>query len=298
MIICDTHCDTLYSRAVHPGKKTDITVPRLKKAGISLQTMAMFVGGRNDTESKRAAYKKMLAEAEKLKEEGLKQVFSPDEATGTESAFMLSVEGCDLLDEEPSLIGEWREKGVRMAALTWNWENRIGTPACIDQEAPLKPDGKSIVKELLAAGIACDISHLSRRGVWDLLEMGVVPLASHSCCDALHACPRNLTDEQLRALFSAGGYVGVNFYPAFLTQGKAQISDVVQHLLHMLEMGGEGRIGFGSDFDGIECKPKGLASPLGVKKLIEALRGEGLSEEQVCGIAGENLIAYYRRAGL
>lgn len=295
MILCDTHCDTLYTLALYPDHKCDITPERLKKAGVSLQTMAMFVGGKNDPASKRQAYLRMLEKVQVLKDGGLVQLTDPSLAREGTAAFMLSIEGCDLLDDDPGLIDEWREKGVRMAALTWNWENSIGTPACIDQNAGLKRTGKTLIEKMQRSGIAIDISHLSRKGTFELLEMGIVPLASHSCCDSLHACPRNLTDDQLRALFSAGGYVGVNFYPAFLTEGRATVSDVVRHLMHMLEMGGEGRIGLGSDFDGIEKKPVGLASPLGLKNLLRALRREGLSEETVRGIAGENLIRYYER---
>lgn len=299
MLICDTHCDTLYTMAMHPEhKNTDVTPERLKKGGVSLQTMAMFVGGSGKTEDIARAYEKMKAKIPVLENEWqLRRVRSPEEAREGETAFMLSIEGCDLLGEKQglSVIGEWQEMGVRMAALTWNYENAIGVPACVDQNAGLKKEGKEIVRLLLQAGIAIDVSHLSRRGVYDLLDMGVKPLASHSCCSTLCDHPRNLTDEQLKAIFQAGGYVGINFYPAFLKGEKADLSDVTRHALHMLEMGGEGKIGFGSDFDGIETKPKGLENPGDFPALLDDLRRGGISEECVKNMAGENLLAYYRR---
>ncbi|MBO2518033.1 MAG: hypothetical protein CW338_12320, partial [Clostridiales bacterium] len=296
MLICDTHCDTLYTLAMHPGRKTDLTPERLKKGGVSLQTMAMFVGGSREIGDIAAAYEKMRAKIPLLETEwNLRRVKDPADAREGENAFMLSVEGCDLLGGEkgPGLIEEWRDMGLRMAAPTRNYENIVGVPACVDQDAGLKKEGRAIVKLLLQAGIAADVSHLSRRGVFDLLDMGVKPLASHSCCSALCDHPRNLTDEQLKALFEAGGYVGINFYPAFLRGKKADLQDIVRHAQHMLEMGGEGKIGFGSDFDGIETKPAGLDNPEDLPALLDALRKGGISGECVRGMAGENLLQYY-----
>ena len=107
---------------------------------------------------------------------------------------------------------------------------------------------------------------------------------------------RNLTDDQLKALFSAGGYVGVNFYPHFLREdGKAGIEDVCDHVMHMLSLGGEDHVGFGSDFDGIEVKPEGLNGPQDFPSLLSALRARGLSEAQLEKIAGKNLLCYYDR---
>ena len=90
--------------------------------------------------------------------------------------------------------------------------------------------------------------------------------------------------------------MGVNFYPRFLRDdGTAERADVCRHLLHMLEMGGEGKIGFGSDFDGIELKPVGLSDPRDFGLLLDDLRACGLPEQTVRGIAGENLLRYYDR---
>lgn len=183
-----------------------------------------------------------------------------------------------------------------MAALTWNYENCVATPASKDATTGLKPFGREAVREMQRLKMAVDVSHLNEGGFYELLEMGVVPLASHSCCRKLCDHTRNLTDDQLRALFSAGGYVGVNFYPAFLRRDeKADIRDVCDHVIHMLEMGGEGKIGFGSDFDGIEMKPAGLSGPQDFPALLNALRRRGLDEKTITGIAGENLLHYYDR---
>ena len=72
----------------------------------------------------------MVKEGEKLKADGVKQLDDYRDCVEGETAFIYSVEGCDLLDGSVSLLAAWRGMGVRMAALTWNYENCIGVPAC------------------------------------------------------------------------------------------------------------------------------------------------------------------------
>ena len=296
MILCDTHADTLYRRSRHPDEKLDVTPDRLRRGGVTVQTMALFVGGSPALRDIAAAFDGMWREGERLPGEGLRHITDYRDAREGETAYIYSVEGCDLLEGRPELLEDWRKKGVRMAALTWNYENCVGTPAKKDADTPLTAFGREAVREMVRLGIAPDTSHLNERGFYDLLEMGVAPLASHSCCRALCGHCRNLTDDQLKALFQAGGYVGVNFYPYFLKEdGKADLNTLCDHVLHMMELGGERHIGFGSDFDGIECKPKGLSGPQDFPALLSALRRRSLTQAQIEGLAGKNLLAYYDR---
>ena len=296
MLLCDTHADTLYRRAKEPAAPLDVTLEGLKKGGVNVQTMAMYVGGKPDLALMRENFDLMEKEILRLKEEGWKQLSDCRDAKENESAFLLSVEGCDLLADGLSLLDTWREMGVRMAALTWNHENCIATPASFGPEKGLKPFGREAVKKMKDLGIAVDVSHLNVQGFYDLLDMGILPLASHSCCTALCDHRRNLTDDQLQALFAAGGYVGVNFYPHFLKKGgDAGIADICDHVMHMISLGGEDHIGFGSDFDGIEVKPRDMQGPVEFPLLLDALRSRGLTETQLAKIAGKNLLAYYDR---
>ncbi len=295
MLICDTHCDTLYSMAMHPGRPLDVTYDRLRAGGVSVQTLAMYVGASPKAEDIRVCFDRMQAAFDGLKARGARQVLSPAEGKEGECRFLLSVEGCDLLCDGMEVLDRWDAMGVRMAALTWNYKNVIGTPHCVDRDEPLTPFGREAVRKMQRCGIAVDVSHLNEGGFFDLLEMGCVPLASHSCARALCGHTRNLSDGQLKKLFECGGYVGVNFYPFFLREdGKASCLDVADHLEHMLRMGGEGKVGFGSDFDGIETKPEGLEDPSMLPHLLEVLL-DRFGERITRGIAGENLAAYYSR---
>ena len=296
MLLMDTHADTLYRMAMRPREARDVTLDSLKKGGVSAQTLAMFVGGKPELPAIARAFDKMLAAEEGLRAQGWTRLDDYRDAREDETAYVLSVEGCDLLGKDPSLLEDWRRRGVRMAALTWNYENALATPAKADDVSPLKPFGKEAVRSMQRLGIAPDVSHLNRRGFFDLLEMGAVPLASHSCCQALCDHSRNLTDDQLRALFSAGGYVGINFYPAFLSpDGQADIETICDHVIHAMELGGEKQTGFGSDFDGIERKPRDMAGPQAFPRLLDALRRRGLTDELIAGLSGHNLMAYYDR---
>ena len=107
-------------------------------------------------------------------------------------------------------------------------------------------------------GMLVDVSHLAKKSFWDVLKVTNKPIiASHSCCEALCSHPRNLDDQQLKAIAENEGVVGINFYPGFLKEGQdpATIDDVIKHIIHVAEVIGCEYIGLGSDFDGIE-KPR------------------------------------------
>lgn len=296
MFVCDAHCDTLYNLVTAPGTDNDVTLDRLQRGGVALQTMAMYVGPRAPLEDVERLFEKMLAAFDGLLQDGWQQAFDPGEAAAGQTKAMLSIEGCEVFERGIARIAEYRERGVRMAAVTWNHENALATPACINATDGLKPFGLEAIREMQRLKIAVDVSHLNEAGFYDILsKTDVPPMASHSCCRALRDHPRNLWDAQLKALFAAGGFVGINFYPHFLTEGRCTLLDVADHIDHMMQMGGEGKVGFGSDFDGIGTKPEGLCNPEDFPKLIDFLGQRGYGGEALQSIAGQALIDYYAR---
>ncbi|MBQ9196139.1 MAG: dipeptidase [Clostridia bacterium] len=294
MIICDTHCDTLYSMTVRPEQPLDVTMERLRQGGVSLQTLAMYVGkGRQgDVEGLFAA---MFRQMEALERQGWRRVDDPSQAEDGRVSVMLSIEGCEPFDKGLQVVEEYRRRGVRMASITWNYENTLAYPASSGDTRGLKPYGLEAIRLMQKIGIAADISHLNDAGVWDILEKcDLPPLASHSNCRALVDHRRNLSDDMLRALFEKGGYVGVNFWPTIIGE-PATIDRIIDHIAHMYDLGGAGMVGFGSDFDGIERKPEGIESPADFPKLLNALRRRGFSEKDVEDVAGKALLGYYKR---
>ena len=297
MFIADTHSDTLFALGVEGKKDVMITPERLREGGVTLQVFAMFSGSKGNKGDYEAIARAEYAQVPGLIEAGLRQVTHPAEAKDGEYSFMLSIEGCEVFEKGLSAVQDWYDKGVRMAALVWNNPNSIGFPAKGGSKEGLTPYGFEVVREMQRLGMAVDTSHLNEAGFYDLFaKTDKPPMASHSCCTALRDHFRNLTDDQLRLMIREGGYVGVNFYPNFLTDtGRANISDVANHIDHICQLGGAGIVGFGSDFDGIECTPEGLEHPGHIPALLDALRARGYDEKTICGIAGENLVAYYNR---
>ncbi len=129
MILCDTRMtDTLYAIACEE-RPLDVTLERLKKGGVSLQVLAMFVGEDNDPVRVEKRFEAMLAAYDRLLAQGWQQAFDPSEAEAGQVKTMLSDEGCEVFEPGlPATVPEYREKGVRMAAVTWNYENAWASP--------------------------------------------------------------------------------------------------------------------------------------------------------------------------
>ena len=187
--------------------------------------------------------------------------------------------------------------GIRMITLTWNFENEIGYPAKLGSKPGLKPFGLRLLKEMDKLGIYADVSHLNEAGFWDICEnMNLPPIASHSNNRELCDVPRNLYKAQIKAIIEKKGYIGINFYTAFLTKAdKSNLGDVLRHIDSIYELGGEDVLGFGSDFDGIDSWPEGLYDSSCFPALIDALLRHGYSEQAVSKMAGGNLWRLLKR---
>lgn len=170
------------------------------------------------------------------------------------SAAILTVEGCSFLEDdahaEPRLDA-LAEAGVRMATLTWNGPNALGSGN--DTSDGLTSFGRRMIRGLEERGIVVDASHLNDAGFRDLLAVAERPFAcSHSNARAVCPHPRNLEDWQLREIADRGGIVGLNYYNAFLREDGAEATpdDVLRHVDHMLNVAGEDILALGSDYDG------------------------------------------------
>ncbi|MDD3336825.1 MAG: membrane dipeptidase [Eubacteriales bacterium] len=297
MLICDTHADTLYAMQSKEQKPLDVTLAALE-AGLDtrVQAFALFVGSSGLTGSDSDLIDRELNAFRQLQSNGLHQIRTLSEATPSVANGLLTIEGGEAFGDDIASVERYAGLGVRIAGLVWNNENLLAHPAVQGVDQGLSPLGLKMVDELRKHRIALDLSHLNQRGAWEVMDSSIPPMASHSCARALFDHPRNLTDEQLRALFMAGGYVGVNFYPLFLTGGQqASIDDVVNHIVYMCELGGEKSVGLGSDFDGIDCYPDGLRDASQLPNLFEGMRKRKLSEALIAAVAGQNFARYMNR---
>ncbi len=186
-------------------------------------------------------------------------------------AGLLTVEGGAVLGGELKNLDVLSRYDVRMMTLTWNAENEIGGGA--ESSAGLSAFGRELVPLMEEHNIKVDVSHLNDRTFWEVLETAKKPLAaSHSNSRALCGVPRNLTDDQFRAIVERGGVVGLNFYNAFLRENaeEAVMDDILRHAEHFLDLGGENTVALGSDFDGAEM-PRDLHGVEDVPRLRERM---------------------------
>lgn len=211
---------------------------------------------------------------------------------------ILTIEGGDALGGHLEMVEVYHRLGVRLMTLTWNHRNELADGVGEHHGAGgLTTFGREVVQEMNRLKMMVDVSHLNEKGFWDVMQYSKLPaMASHSNAKSICDHRRNLTDQQIVALRDAGGFIGLNYLDAFLNDhDEAQIDDVVRHVDHFASLGALGILGLGSDFDGIDCAPKGIHGPQDVYKILEALLQAGYSQQQVQAIAYDNLANYLKK---
>lgn len=303
--IIDGHCDSIQD---YLDGKRSLTTPqegghwdiqRAKKGKVILQFMAAFIesqykperGTIRGLELIQATHNFIQANHDHVfmirKKEDLERLPSSSKV-----GCLLSVEGGEILGNSLFLLDIIYELGVRALGLTWNQRNAIGDGAGEKTQSSLTQFGENVIQRMNELGMIIDVSHLNEAGFWHVLKLSSQPiLASHSCAYALCPHPRNLTDEQLKALAQTGGLVGVNFYPHFLTESpKADLQDVVRHIRYIAEVAGVDVVGLGSDFDGIDHTPSGLEGADKYGALVEALYLHGFNNDEIEKITHKNFM--------
>lgn len=191
-------------------------------------------------------------------------------------AALLGIEGAELLDCKVEHIATAAAWGARYLTLTWNYANAISgsNRQCI--HCGLSDYGREFVRELYRCGILPDVSHLSDAGFWDLISMGLGPvIATHSNSRAVCPHPRNLTDDMFRAIVQTGGVVGMNFFQGFVGGDVQSFEQLLRHVDHFMELGGENTLCMGGDLDGCDQLCSGMQGLQSVPALYAAFRAHG-----------------------
>ncbi|HFZ2307565.1 TPA: dipeptidase [Klebsiella aerogenes] len=204
-------------------------------------------------------------------------------------AMVAHIEGAGGFDGEGGDLQAFYAAGVRSIGPFWNIANRFGSgvngsfPGSPDTGPGLTAAGIDLIKQANALKMQIDVSHMNEKAFWDTAQHSTSPLvATHSNAHALCPQPRNLTDEQLRAIRDSGGVVGVNFVNAFLRADGKRDSDtplatIVHHIDYLINIIGDDHVALGSDFDGITL-PDELGDVSGLPRLINALRHSGYEQ--------------------
>ena len=175
-----------------------------------------------------------------------------DKQQGRKS-IMFAIENGLALEHNLSNVKRFAQRGVVYITLCHNGDNDICDSArgCNTHDG-VSQFGEQVIRQMNACGIMVDLSHAGEKSFYDALQISETPIVcSHSNCRALCDHPRNLTDDQLRALAARGGVAHTTLYGGFLRkQGEASILDAISHLEHAIEVMGIDHVGLGTDFDG------------------------------------------------
>jgi membrane dipeptidase len=208
------------------------------------------------------------------------------ELKDVKSGYMLSIEGAEGIDCDAGKLEQAYADGVRAINLCWNYDNAL-TGSANGGGGGLTAQGRNFVRACETVGVVPDMSHISEKAFWDVMETARKPvIASHSDSRALCDVPRNLTDAQFRAIAAKGGCVGLNYFTGFLGMTE-DIDAVVAHAEHFLALGGRKSLGLGSDFDGCDL-PADISGVQDVAKIYEAMLRQNWPEDLVRDIFYNN----------
>ncbi|MCD4838214.1 dipeptidase [Neobacillus sedimentimangrovi] len=303
MNIIDLHCDVLYKLRESKGSLRFADSPelqanktRLQNGRVKVQCFAIFVEPHIHSEQK---FQVALEQVDYFYQEVLgknpdmvhiKEWADFDRLKIGQTGAMLTLEGVDVIGNDLMKLRTLYRLGVRSVGLTWNFANLAADGAEEPRGAGLTMLGKEIVQLNNQYQVLTDVSHLSEKAFWDVMEIADYPIASHSNAKTICDHPRNLTDEQALAMFKKGGMIHVVYFPPFVKEkGEASIGDLVKHIDHFCSLGGVKQIGLGSDFDGISQFVNGLEDASKSQNLINELL-KYYSEDEVRGFASQNFL--------
>lgn len=305
MLLFDAHCDTLTKAVDTQSGLSDNTlhwdISRARRYDGFVQVLAVW----QDPIKGRPTFKKAMdyiREAENFQirdphlklckniteiEEGLKE---------KKVCGLLAIEGGECLEGRIENLQTLYQAGVRLMTLTWNHANELGDGAEAPENRGLTPFGRSVVSWMQQNGMLVDISHAGERTFWDCIDISHRPvIASHSNARTVHDHPRNLRDDQLRAIAKTHGVIGINFYTRFIgPSGKDDLDALIAHIEHIAGIAGEDAIGLGADFDGMMSLPAPMEGVQSLNILLDALSRRNIPASTLEKFAGSNFLRVIR----
>ncbi len=308
VLTLDSHVDTpmFFSEGVrfdHRDPKVKVDMHKLTEGRMDSVIMAAYLRQEERSEEgHRAATEKARSLLMQIKEmvegvRGAQIAYTPKDAFRIKSrgqkAIFLGIENGYAIGHDLSLVEDFRRMGVAYMTLCHNGDNDICDSASRSngEHGGLSAFGRDVVREMNRVGMMVDLSHAAESTFYDVLDVSREPvICSHSSSRLLCDHPRNLTDDQLRAIAEVGGVAQATFYPGFLrTDGEATIKDAVRHILHMIDVAGVDHVGVGSDFDGDGGVP-GLNDESEMINLTRRLMAEGFGPTVLKKIWGGNIV--------
>ncbi len=314
--ICDAHCDTAM-RMINEGFKISrrsdtghVDIPRLIEGNVNVQVFACWIGKPGEPEGHYSSLAKQMINA--LYTQFAENYNFIELVTDVKSlrraeengkiAGIIGIEGGQAIEDSLYMLNVLYNLGVRLMTIVWgstNWADASREP---ERHNGLTSFGKDVIREMNRLGMIVDVSHSSDKTTLDVIDISMHPIiASHSSSYAICPHPRNVNDDLIRAISSNGGVICVNFCPEFLDEeywkgSKTEppsIDKVMEHIEHIIEVGGIDCVGIGSDYDGMGPAPKGLEDVSKLPNLAEKLLKGGYNEIEVTKIMHDNFLRVF-----
>lgn len=309
VLTLDSHCDTpmFFDQEVnleHRDPKLLVDFPKMREGHLDVSTMVAYLPQGDCTpeasEAATAQTFKTLAEIEQRVAHAPGVVLAQHPAQLYRNklegklSVMRGIENGYAIGKDLQNVEKFARMGVVYITLCHNGDNDICDSArrSSQRHGGLSAFGRDVVREMNRCGLMVDLSHAAETSFYDALQCSTTPIVcSHASSRAMCNHPRNLTDDQLRALAQAGGVAQVTLYHGFLRLEEegipATVTDGVRHLMHMIDVAGIDHVGIGTDFDGDGGVP-GCACASELINFTRLLLAEGLTIHDLQKIWGGN----------
>lgn len=338
-LVIDTHVDTathLLWRSPDFSQRLDeghVDIPRLREGGVNAVIFAVWI---DEGFSNEAGLKLALREIDVIHQTiatfPADLAFARTAADVLEAnkngkiAILISIEGGRVICNDLGVLRMLESLGVSSITLAWYAANGISDAHSQERHGGLTAFGKDVVREMQRLNMLVDVSHLSDKAFWDVIEIAERPVfASHSSCHALQEHTRNMKDPMIEALAANGGVMNINFFGGFVgadpetghveqvlrkppvyrdpfdriaymvSEPGPPLSRLVDHFNHAISLAGPEHVGIGSDFDGVTQLPQGMDDVSKLPVLTEKLLDAGHSEDAVRMVLGGNDLRLFQQ---
>ncbi len=307
VLTLDTHCDTpmFFPQGIHFDHRDPKILVDLHKMSEGHQDATIMVAYLpQPTENPTVFADKIFDEIEEIVKRSQAYIAiarTPDDLWMNKhrqlKSIMLGIENGIALDGKLENLQHFAQRGIVYMTLCHNGDNDICDSARgSSTHHGVSAFGRQVIREMNRLGIMVDLSHAAESSFYDALDISEQPIVcSHSSCRALCDHPRNLTDDQMRALAAKGGVMQVTMYNGFLVKdGEATIEDAMRHLEYAIDVMGIDHVGIGTDFDG-DGGIRGMASSSDMINFTRQLLTRKYSEVDIQKIWGGNFLRVMRQ---
>jgi microsomal dipeptidase-like Zn-dependent dipeptidase/gamma-glutamyl-gamma-aminobutyrate hydrolase PuuD len=304
ILTLDTHCDTpmFFSQDIHfetRDKRILVDLPKMTEGRLDATIMVAYIPQKGLETSPKGYADGIFDQIERIANENsavLSIARTPADLLANKMAgrksIMLGIENGHAIEGKIENLEHFAQRGIVYMTLCHNGDNDICDSAKGSQtHGGVSAFGEQVIHRMNELGVMVDLSHAAETSFYNALEISSTPIVcSHSSSKALCNHPRNLSDEQMKALAKAGGVCQITLYPGFLrTDEKATIMDAMEHLEHAIKVMGIDHVGLGTDFDGDGGVP-GLADASELSNFTRQLLLRRYSEADIQKIWGGNFL--------